>query len=81
MFEDGGKHVGDEINTFLHRPPANEDKELSIRLLLQASPLLGLTTKLSAGCLETRVHLDLFGLRRRLQLRGPFSSIAWIGIR
>lgn len=60
LLEDPWEDVGDEVHSFLQTPSSNEHEQLSIGVLLKASPFLSLAPEFASACLEFLVNGDRF---------------------
>jgi hypothetical protein len=76
--ENGGHGIGNKIDTLLHRPATNKDKQISIGVKVETGPFLGLPFEIRTAGLVGRVHGDILILGRLL---GPLADIRWIGVR
>lgn len=78
LLEDPWEDIGNEVHSLLQTPSSNEYEQLSFRVLLEASPLLGLAPKLASACLEFLIDGDRFVVYK--SFLAPLSGIRWVRI-
>lgn len=74
MLQNPREDIRDQIDALLQTPPADEHKQLSVGVLLEAGPFLGLALELGPARLEGLVDGRLLAGQR---LGIPLGIILW----
>ena len=78
LLQDGREDIGDEIDTFLQRPAADEDEQLRLGVDIQVCPLLRLLPELATLGLGFQVDHDVFLVD--LFVAAPLGRVAGIRV-